>query len=41
MVATFIKAQWTPLNPNQRQLKWFIAPISSDPTSADDITTYA
>ena len=41
MVAAFIKARWTPINPNQKQLKWFTAPLSDDPTNADDIPIYA
>jgi hypothetical protein len=41
MVAAFIKTRWTPLNPNQKHLRWFTAPLSDDPTNADDITTYA
>ena len=41
MVAAFIKARWTPLNPNQKQLMWFTAPLSADPTNDDDIITYA
>ena len=40
-VATFIKARWTPLNANQKQLRRCTAPLSSDPTSTDDINTYA
>jgi hypothetical protein len=41
MAAAFIKARWTPLNPDQTQLKWFTAPLSDDPINADDIITYA
>ncbi len=41
MVAAFVKARWTPLNPNQKQLRWFAAPLSADPTNADDFIIYA
>jgi hypothetical protein len=41
MVAAFIKARWTPLNSNERYLKWFTAPLFDDPINADGITTYA
>jgi len=41
MVAAFIKAKWTPLNSNHKHLRWLTDPLSADPTSADDIITYA
>jgi len=41
MVATFIKNRWTPLQSSQKQLRWFTSPLASDPTSTDDISTYA
>jgi hypothetical protein len=41
IVATFIKSRWTPLQTSQKQLRWFTSPLSADPTSTDDISTYA
>jgi hypothetical protein len=41
MVAAFIKSRWTPLQPSQKQLRWFTSPLAADPTSTDDISTYA
>jgi len=41
VVAAFIKARWTFLNSNQKQLRWCTAPLSSDPISTDIIITYS
>jgi hypothetical protein len=41
MVAAFIKRRWTPLQSSQKQLRWFTSTLTADPTSTNDISTYA
>ncbi len=40
-VTNFIKSRWTPINPSEKQLRWFTAPLLANPISTDEIITYA
>jgi hypothetical protein len=39
-LAEIVKARWTPISTNAKQLRWFTAPLDANPTSIDGIVTY-